>query len=72
MYFPEIDNHLYNIALHHLYADIKDIDEYYMEKSEFIMMQHDISEKHEFEIKEPGICRISFIDFSENILSTFI
>ena len=31
MYIPEIDNHLYNIALHPCYVDIKDIDEYNLE-----------------------------------------
>ena len=72
MYIPEIDNHLYNIALHPFYADIQDINEYNLEQSELIMMQHDISAKHEFKTKELGFCRISFFDFGENILSTFI
>ena len=55
MYIPEIDNNLYNIALHPFYANIQYIDEYNlqvnMEQSELIMMQHDISAKHEFETK---------------------
>ena len=54
MYILEIDNHLYNIALHPFYADIIDIDEYNLERSELIMMQYDISEKHEFETTELG------------------
>ena len=54
MYIPEINNHLYNLALHLFYADIKDIDEYNLEQSELIRMQHDISAKHEFdEFDEP-------------------
>ena len=54
MYIPEIDNLLYNIALHHCCVDIKDIGEYNLEQSELVMMQHDISAKHEFETKELG------------------
>ena len=72
MYIPEIDNHVYNIALHTFYADIEDIDEYNLEQIELIMMQHDISAKHEFETQELGFFRISFLDSGENILSTFI
>ena len=72
MYIPEINNHIYNIARHLFYVDIKDIDTYNLEQNELIMMQHDISEKHEFETKELGCFRISFLDFGENIISTFI
>ena len=46
MYIPEIDNHLYNIALHPFYVFIKDIDEYNLEQNELIMMQYDICAKH--------------------------
>ena len=38
IYIPEIDNHLYNIALHPFYADIKDIDEYNLNKVNSYMM----------------------------------
>ena len=54
MFILEIDNHLYNIALHPFYADIIDIDEYNLGRSELIMMQNDIGAKHEFETRELG------------------
>ena len=47
MYIPEIDNHLYNITLYTLYADIKDIDEYKLKQSELIMIQHHIGPRFE-------------------------
>ena len=49
---------MYNIARYPFYADIKYINEYNLEQSELIMMQHDNSAKHEFETKELGFCRI--------------
>ena len=63
MYILEIDNNIYNIARHPFYADIKGIDEYNLEAynhSELIMMQYDISAKHEFETKELGFLGSNF------------
>ena len=37
IYIPEIDIHIYNIALHSFYNDIKYIDEYNPEQSELMM-----------------------------------
>ena len=46
IYIPEIDNHLYNIARHPFYADIKDIGEYNLEQSKLIILQYDSGAKH--------------------------
>ena len=61
MYILDIDNHLYNIALHSFYADIKDM-----------ILQHDIGAKHTFETRVLGyfwiLVKISYTYFFNLII----